>query len=111
MINEFIEDICSILNIVPPQISYDTSHFQTETMLAACDNEGRTIFLRRQDSMTPDFYFGIAHELRHVWQIRTESRLLDNYKTSNQCENSEMYNLQPAEVDANAFATMVMADF
>ena len=55
--------------------------------------------------------FAIAHELRHVWQIRTDSaRWLDGYQPREECENKEAYNLQPAEIDANAFGGVVMVD-
>ena len=36
MINDFIADVCEILKINTPTVSFDTSHFQTGTMLAQC---------------------------------------------------------------------------
>ena len=36
---------------------------------------------------------------------------MSGYKPSNKCSSVEEYNLQIAEVDANAFASIVMSDF
>lgn len=56
--------------------------------------------------------FSIAHELRHIWQIKyNEKFYLETYKTIDLCYSVEEYNLQPAEIDANAFAYIVMVDF
>lgn len=109
MIIEFVKDICEELNIDVPEISYDTSKFATETMMALCD--GNTIYIKPCDKPTPDMLFSIAHELRHMWQIKTDNHLyFDNYKTSKEVD-IETYNLQLAEIDANAYATVVMVDY
>jgi hypothetical protein len=34
MIQEFISDVCNILNISVPSISFDMSNFSTDTMMA-----------------------------------------------------------------------------
>lgn len=58
-----------------------------------------------------DFFFAIAHELRHIWQIKNEPlKYFANYKEANKVTLRE-YNLQLAELDANAFGVIVMADF
>lgn len=111
MIKEFIVDICDILNISIPSVSYDVMHFSTDTMMAQCDSAGTTIFIKHSNKPNPDMMFSIAHELRHIWQIRNHSDLyFSNYQT---VENigTEKYNLQPAEIDANAFASIIMVDF
>lgn len=76
MIQEFITNICKILNIPIPSISYDTSNFATDTMMAQCDPEGDIIYLKKYNSPNPDQFFSIAHELRHIWQLH---ELLKNY--------------------------------
>lgn len=111
MIKEFIADICNILNISIPSVSYDTTHFSTDTMMAQCDSAGATIFIKKSNKPNPDLMFSIAHELRHIWQIRNHQDLyLSSYQT---VENigTEKYNLQLAEVDANAFASIIMVIF
>ena len=112
MIEDYIEDICDILNIPVPKVSYDTSHFHSSTMMAQVNSSGNTIYLKKYNKPNFDQLFSIAHELRHIWQIKyNEKFYLENYKTIDLCSSIEEYNLQPAEIDANAFAYIVMVDF
>lgn len=112
MIKEFITDICDLLDIEIPKISYDISHFSTKTTLAQCEPGANTIYLNKVDKPNPDYIFSIAHELRHIYQYHTDKQFyLSGYKPSNKCSSVEEYNLQIAEVDANAFASIVMTDF
>ena len=109
MINRFVNDICEILDIIPPEVSFDVSHFQSKTMMAQCISTGETIFIRPLEAPTLDYYLAIAHELRHVWQIRShQTQYFENYKTRDMCSSLEEYNLQPAEIDANAFGQIMM---
>lgn len=111
MIDKYITNVCDILNINEPSVSYDTSNFQSDTMMAQCNSFGSTIYLYQKDKPDPDYLFSIAHELRHVWQIRTNKQLyFSDYKTVDLID-IEKYNNQLAEVDANAFATVVMVNF
>lgn len=112
MIEAFITEICELLKIQVPFISYNTLHFPTETTLAQCNPVENTIYLRKLNSLNPDFLFAIAHELRHIYQYQIDEKFyLSGYKSSNKCSSVEEYNLQIAEVDANAFASIVMTDF
>lgn len=112
MIEEFITAVCELLEIEVPKISYDTSHFVTKTTLAQCEPTVNTIYLNKVDKPNPDYVFSIAHELRHIYQYQTDEQFyLSKYKPSSECSSVEEYNLQIAEVDANAFASIVMADF
>ena len=112
MIEEFITDICELLKIEVPKISYDTSHFHTKTTLAQCEPTVNIIYLTKIDKPNTDYIFSIAHELRHMYQYLTnEEFYLLEYKPSNKCSSVEEYNLQIAEVDANAFAAIVITDF
>ncbi|MCD7824910.1 MAG: hypothetical protein LUH14_02955 [Clostridiaceae bacterium] len=111
-INKYIQIICEALEIKKPHISYDTSHFPTKTTLAQCDSKGSTLYLRNEAGYVNqlDLFFSIAHELRHVWQIRTDYDLyFHDYKMANEI-GIEPYNRQLAELDANAFAKIVMVD-
>lgn len=111
MIYDFINDICDILNIPIPSVSFDTSHFPTNTMMAQVDSSGNTIYLKKYDKLNPDQLFSIAHELRHIWQIENYHDIyFSNYQTVDKI-GTERYNLQPAEIDANAFASIIMIDF
>lgn len=112
MIKEFITDICELLNIKEPYVSYDVADFATDTTMAQCDVANNTIYLYKLDKPNPDYLFAIAHELRHIWQIKTnKSKFFDYYKPREDCNSVEEYNLQLAEVDANAFAAIIMTDY
>ena len=112
MIEEFIADICELLDIPVPSISYDTSHFPTETTMAQCELTSNTIYLNKLDKPNPDYLFAIAHELRHIFQYQNDEKFyLSNYKTSDKCSSIEEYNLQIAEIDANAFASIIMIEY
>ena len=64
------------------------------------------------DKINPDYLFSIAHEIRHIYQFQTDKQFyLSDYKPSDEYSSVDEYNLQMAEVDANAFASIVMADF
>ena len=109
---EYITDICELLNIPIPSISYDTSHFTTQTTMAQCELTSNTIYLSKIDTPNPDYLFSIAHELRHLWQYKENKQFyFSDYKTSDKCSSIEDYNLQIAEVDANAFATIIMSNW
>ncbi len=111
MIYIFIKDICDILNIPVSSTSYDTSNFSTDTMMAQVNSSGDIIYLKECDKPNPDQLFSIAHELRHIWQIENCHDLyFSNYQTVD-ILGTEKYNLQPAEIDANAFASIIMVDF
>lgn len=112
MINEYIADVCDLLDMDVPTISHDDSHFPTNTTMALCDPVAHTIYLRKVDKSNPDYVFSIAHELRHIYQYETDEQYyLSDYKAADKCSSIEEYNLQIAEIDANAFAAIVMKDF
>lgn len=109
MVDTFIKATCKVLNIDVPEISYDTSNFTTKTMMAQCSHDGSVIFLKKQPKPNPDMFFAIAHELRHIWQIKNNVNLyFADYKPIDMCESVEAYNLQIAEIDANAFGGLLM---
>lgn len=111
MIWNFIDDVCGQLKIDVPVVSFETSHFPTKTTMALCSQDSSTIYLKKSRRATPDYLFAIAHELRHIWQIRNDYDLyFSKYRPADQCASLEEYNLQAAELDANAFAWLVMED-
>ena len=112
MIQNFINDICDILNIPTPSISYDTSNFPTSTMMAQLSPSGKILYLRKYGKPNADHFFSVAHELRHAWQIQNNKQFyFSTYKPVNLMSSIEEHNLQIAEIDANAFAYIVMVDF
>lgn len=111
MIYEYITEICDILGIQVPNVSFDTSSFQSDTMMAQCSSDGNTIYIKQCEKLNLDQCFAIAHELRHVWQIKYDKKLFfSTYKPRELCNSIEEYNLQFAEIDANAFSGIVTVD-
>ena len=105
----YINEICEILQIEIPNISTESSKFLSETMMALYI-PGEDILYIKQSEFTPDSAFAIAHELRHIWQWKNNrTHYFDDYKDRNELSVEE-YNMQIAEIDANAFGTIVMAD-
>ncbi len=106
-IDNYILKTCHFLNIEPPKVSYDTSHFPTLTTWAQASSDGTEIYLQEPQFVGEnelDYLFALTHELRHIWQIRNDrDKWLGDYKQRCECD-LETYNLQPAEIDANAFA-------
>ena len=109
-VERYINILCASLDIVPPRVHYGVKEMQSETTIAQATRVGWDIYLRdigEQDER--DVLFAIAHEIRHIWQIRKlENEFFENYKPSHLCRNVNEYNLQKAELDANAYATAVM---
>lgn len=112
MIEAFVSDICDLLSIEKPSISFDISSFLSSTMMAQVDLKEMILFIREpKNESNPDCFFAIAHELRHIWQYKNDEQFyLSNYKPSDKCASVEEYNLQTAEVDANAFAAIIMIE-
>lgn len=112
MLEQYIKELSDILDIPVPKISYDTSGFTTSTMMAQVDNSGSVIYIKKCDHINPDQLFAVAHELRHIWQLKNDEQLFFfNYQPIDKIGTIEQYNLQLAEVDANAFGAIVMSDF
>lgn len=111
---EFIKEVCEDLCIsIPDSIVTDDKKFNKGTQLAALayENEKSILYLRtKYEYGDVDMAFAIAHELRHKYQIDTHVFDFDNYKTSDKLSIRE-YNLQSEEVDANAYAYIVLLDF
>ena len=104
----FAREVSAILKIAVPAIRFvPVKQLRTRTQIAALTPDG--ILIRNDLGVTPELFFAIAHELRHAYQLEND-RSLHDYHTSDQLDIDE-YNAQPLEVDANAFAAVVMAEF
>ena len=112
MLKAFIDEITEILNIKSPTISFDISKFLTKTTMAQIDVEDSVIYIKPFDKINPDILFAIAHETRHLWQYKIdEEYFFKDYKPANEFSYIDEYNLQLAEIDANAFAGLIMMNF
>lgn len=103
---QFAKDICDMLNIDMPKIEFVPSErMRTDTQIAALIPGA--ILIRNDVDISPDLFLALAHELRHAYQIANGANL-GEYQTSDKMTVEE-YNLQPLEVDANAFALLAMS--
>lgn len=102
---QFIEIICDDLEIEKPLVE-EVLFLHTPTQLAEyipSDN----ILKYRPGKIPLDTMFSIAHELRHIWQMKNCPEIFQNYINSTDTD-IEQYNLQSAEIDANAYAMVIM---
>lgn len=109
-LKEFIGEVCDVLEIPVPNISDDFRLFENNTRMAMLEIEKGvpTLYLSDRMETEQDYYFAVAHELRHLWQYLTNEKYwLGNYKTVEEI-GITAYNRQRLEIDANAFAALVM---
>jgi len=59
------------------------------------------------DLPTADTVFAVSHEFRHIYQRKFAPDMLADYKPRDQFDDAATYNLQPAEIDANAWGCIV----
>lgn len=105
---KFSREICDILDIPVPVIklvSADRMH--TDTQIAALTPDA--VLIWNDIELSAELSFALAHELRHAYQV-VNGESLEEYRTSDRI-SIEQYNLQPLEVDANAFGALIMSDF
>ena len=105
---KFAREVCNILDISVPAIKFVPSdRMRPSTQIAALTPEA--VLVRNDVTVSPELFFAISHELRHSYQIANGADLKE-YQTSDKISNGQ-YNFQPLEVDANAFAALIMYDF
>ena len=105
---KFAREVCNILDISVPAIKFVPSdRMRTSTQIAALTPDA--VLVRNDVTVSPELFFAISHELRHSYQIANGADLKE-YQTSDKISNGQ-YNFQPLEVDANAFAALIMSDF
>ena len=105
-IYRFINFICKDLKIKKPK-KVEFGRLQTNTMLASYNYKKDVITIKKEYQDKRDLYFAIAHELRHKYQIVRKIYDFNNYKLSDNID-LKTYNLQPQEIDANAYAALIM---
>lgn len=104
----FAREIADILKIRLPKFTNSPRIELPCTQLAYYDTKHDELYIK-STIVGFDGYFTIAHELRHLWQKKHESQMFHDYQTSKELD-IESYNLQPAELDANAFAKEIMEE-
>ena len=110
MINNYVRMICGMLQVPVPQMFYNDSALQPGEH-ARLTPDGRQLYLRKLKTASLDQLFAASSELRREWQRRTDNaRYCGGYKSRDELPLRE-FSLQPAEVDANAFAAVVVSAF
>ena len=105
---KFAREICDKLEISVPDIKFvSADRMHTGTQIAALTPNA--VLILDDIAVSPELFFALAHELRHAYQIAS-GESLEEYRTSDRI-SIEQYNLQPLEVDANAFGALIMSDF
>lgn len=102
-----LQTVCNQLSIPLLSVRF-SSELPTHTMMGFRQPKQTSVTI--DDAIRDPLLltFALAHEARHVWQEHYAPQMLASYSPSEQvCQ--EDYNLQPAEVDANAYASLVTA--
>lgn len=104
-----------LLDIDTPEIKFERcDEWPTDTTKAmAVVGDGQpVVYVDPSISLNPETVLYIGHELRHVYQyyVLGLKQEFIAYMTSDRC-NTEEYNLQPLEIDANAFGSICMVEF
>lgn len=95
------------LSIRPPRIHISAPcELMTDTTLAAMSADGRRLAIKSTITDERTIWFAVSHEMRHAWQIK-HSTDFSSYKTANESGKLE-YNSQEAEIDAHAWACIVI---
>lgn len=106
----YIDGICKVLDIHMPAIVFASDNFQSASQKAAYDTATDTLTVDISGGDLRDLVFFASHELRHKWQWKYKRELFSGYKERKDCSLEE-YNLQPAELDAHAFATVAIGHY
>ena len=104
-IREYIRALCNDLKIKPPKAKTVSS--LEGTMLARYEANSGIMYIREKYEVPYDMYFSIAHELRHKYQIDKGKFDFEAYVTSSEVD-TKAYNMQEEELDANAYAYVIM---
>ena len=102
-------DIChSLIEFREPRVGI-TSFDPEDTRLAQCDPVKGILVLRDKYFSEIELVLAVAHECRHLHQYSVGG-LSDRLRTRPNSDNKAEYNLRPEEVDANAFAAIIVQE-
>ncbi len=112
LMETFIYDVCSVLDIETPNaFGMMSEGFKTKTTMAIYVRSERELYINSNycvNGYQELIMFCIAHEMRHAWQNEHfGDSFFSNYKTSDKV-NLATYNSQKQEIDANAFGFAYM---
>ena len=110
---QFANECSGYLGIDCPKITFGFSKLKQGNLSVLVLDENKQVkSIKVSDECEDilDIYFAICHELRHVYQTVYAPDLFSQYATIDDGLSTEEYNLQPAEIDANAFAAVYMRE-
>lgn len=106
----FTYDLADILDIEDPDIIVDDD-LLNYGILACFMPDEYSVHICLETGNLFNMLFALAHEFRHIWQYKEdEDKYIKNQKSKMDL-GSKAYNLQIAEVDANAFAHLIMTNW
>lgn len=111
-IEKFIEYCCKELGIGALPFDFDLEHEDKKVLAQLIYDEEKKpdrLSLSENFIVPFDLYYQLAKELRRVWQLEKRPHLLFGYKEAHLLDFEE-FHLQKAEVDAHAFASVVVMD-
>ncbi|MGN1340897.1 MAG: hypothetical protein ACI4WS_11440 [Oscillospiraceae bacterium] len=110
MINGYVRTLCNMLQIPMPQIFYNDREL-SDGEHAKLTPDGKRLYLRKLKTTSLDQLFAAAFQLRRAWQRKTDEQLyFGGYKPRAELPQREFV-VQPSEVDANAFAAVMVSAF
>lgn len=91
-----------------PACKKPRSFFLTPTTMAALASDGSGIAINNAVVKSDnDLWFALSHEMRHLWQIRSNRADLTAYTASDAADTAS-YNAQDMELDAHSWSFAVM---
>lgn len=108
--NRAIQTNAALLKVPAPRLAFvPASQFTTPSTRAALSDDGKLISVNRDMKAAKlDAWFAISHEMRHLWQMK-HGKLRSTYAPSSTLPLAE-YNDQDEEIDAHAWAVIMMAN-
>ena len=110
VIEIFTYDLADILDIDDPDVIVDDDLLNYGVLACFMPDEYSVHICLETDNLF-NILFALAHEFRHIWQYEEdEEKYVKNQKSKMEL-GSKAYNLQIAEIDANAFAHLIMTNW
>nr|DAO66579.1 MAG TPA: IrrE N-terminal-like domain [Caudoviricetes sp.] len=113
IIQQVASNCADKLGVVCPKINFSKNKKTEGNLATLVLNENRNpeeIIVSENYVVIYDVLFDVCHELRHVWQTYNQPEMFNSYVEIGNIDLEE-YNLQPAEIDANAFAAVCMEEW
>ena len=116
-LKKFAQYLARLLDIRTPRLKFERERTEGSSLLGGLSTDSGEIIIVTQLDTEDDFnidtpdaldtLFRIAHEMRHAWQSIRRPDLLEQYQTREKLSLDD-YNNQLAEIDAHAFASLIM---